>query len=203
MENYKHKNSWMLEEALWQTNVATSTEATKIRLQLCIDYAQIIAFLHGENRFMCDANNLAKLASQYLLTDDFRLVVGDVDHLQKAGQPCPSWFAKDLDFVAPETDKVSKMQCKFFWFTKKACAANLKELQFKSDIWKIPDVCMLYLSEDPKTGEVMDENSERVVRHLKSVHTKCKRLDPMRRPDAMEVLSSYLMVQKELYEIRE
>ncbi|XP_014665432.1 PREDICTED: protein O-mannose kinase-like [Priapulus caudatus] len=200
MEYYPLKNSWMLEEALWESNLVHSNSATALRLQLCVDYAQIVAFMHGEGRIMCDTNNLSKLSSQYLLTDDFRLVAADVDHLQEASSPCPVWFAKDWRFVSPETKKMSRKKCTHVvGLQQRACADELKQLQFKADVWKMPDVCLLYLSRNPETNEIMDARSERVAGYLDTLHGRCKLRDPRKRPDAVEVLSTYLRAQKELF----
>ena len=54
------------------------------RLKLCLNYAEILKFLHSGaagKRVACDSNDLNKLLSQFLVKEDLTLVLNDVDAL--------------------------------------------------------------------------------------------------------------------------
>ena len=54
------------------------------RFQLSVDYFRIMDYLHNSPigvRAQCDGGTPNKLLSQYLITDDFHMVVNDVDSL--------------------------------------------------------------------------------------------------------------------------
>lgn len=56
------------------------------RLSMCIDYVQIIHFLQNSPAgvlLMCDANGIWASLRQFLLRDDMKLILNDVDSLQK------------------------------------------------------------------------------------------------------------------------
>jgi len=51
-------------------------------------YAEALAYLHASprgTRVMCDGDHVSKLLSQFLITDDLRLVLNDLDALPEAG----------------------------------------------------------------------------------------------------------------------
>ena len=55
-----------------------------VRSTLALDYLDILAYLHNSpigTRVMCDSNDLEKTLSQFLVTDELRLVVVDLDAL--------------------------------------------------------------------------------------------------------------------------
>ncbi|KAM4528492.1 protein O-mannose kinase isoform 2-T2 [Odontesthes bonariensis] len=169
-EQYQQKNTW------------------PIRLRLAIDYVSILYYLHNSpagRRVMCDSNSLEKTLSQFLLTNDFYLVVNDLDALPevnlsrglmvKCGQ-------RELtgDFVAPE-------QLWPFRNTGKPFSDSLMpEYDEKTDIWKIPDVTQFIMGRVP--------GGDLVHFHLFQVHKECKKIDPKLRPSALDVLKVYKSV---------
>ena len=46
-----------------------------------LDFVRAIAYVHTHSRVMCDSNDLLKMLSQFLITDDLRLILNDVDAL--------------------------------------------------------------------------------------------------------------------------
>ncbi len=158
------------------------------RFQLCIDYVNILSYLHDSpigTRVMCDSNDLFKTLNQYLITSDLRLVVNDLDALPQvnhtAGQLIKCGHRAIFgDFPAPEQIWVLDEE---FDDTK------LPPYDEKTDIWKIPAVC------DYLLGSV--EGSDSLRFYLFNIHAKCLQADPMARPGATEVLQEYLRIQKE------
>lgn len=159
------------------------------RFQLCIDYVRILNFLHNSPvgvRVMCDSNDITKTLSQYLITDDFHLVVNDLDALPEVKVDQGELIKcghRELqgDFVAPEQ----------LWPYGESRAFNDEEMppyDERIDIWRIPNVV------DKLLGRV--QNGNYVRRLLLGIHESCKQDDPDERPTAKEILENFLTVQK-------
>lgn len=155
----------------------------KDRLQFCINYAMIIKLLHDNSMVMCDSNSLMKTLSQYLITDQFKLILNDLDALPTINKnrkiKCGH---RQLfgDLLAPE------QQWPFPNLT-----FNDSLMPFydeKIDIWKMADVCEWFLQDIPIIP---------IARQmLNFVHQKCKNSDPVLRPSVDYVLSFYKILLK-------
>ena len=89
-------------------NFATQSQSTEYsgysltaRLKLVLEYVKAIEFLHTASdhpRVYCDSNKLDGTTKQYLLTDDGRLVIGDLDDVPEvvAGEKI---VCKHADFL--------------------------------------------------------------------------------------------------------
>lgn len=160
----------------------------QIRLRLATDYVSILHYLHNSpagRRVMCDSNSLEKTLSQFLLTNDFHLVVNDVDALPQVDSS-RGLFVKcghrELtgDFVAPE-------QLWPFRNTGKPFSDQLMPAyDERTDIWKIPDVTWFLMGRVP--------GGDLVHFHLFQIHEQCKKEDPELRPSALDVLRVYKSV---------
>lgn len=155
------------------------------RFSLCIDYVQILNFLHNHPRgtfLTCDSNSVRKIGLQYLLTNDFHLVLNDLDSIplcNKSGIVCGHRQLRG-DLIAPE---------QIWQFRDKPFNAELMPpYDEKIDIWRIPDVCEYFLS----------ELSDILRFSLIGIHKKCKLPDPALRPSAAEVLDKYLNIFNEV-----
>ena len=134
-------------------------------------------------RVMCDTASLNKLLSQYLITDDFHMVVNDLDNTpdssQENGILCRN--KKELrPFVAPEQR-----------WPNRSVAFKLDLMPTydeKVDIWKIPPVVNRIL------GEV--NGSIFVKRKLRKMMERCQAINPKKRPTASEVLLELLRVEQ-------
>lgn len=160
----------------------------EMRLRLAIDYVTILHYLHNSpvgRRVMCDSNSLEKTLSQFLLTNDFHLVVNDLDALPEVDMSrnlSVKCGHRELtgDFVAPE-------QLWPFRNNGKPFSDNLMpEYDEKTDIWKIPDVTWFLMGKVP--------GGDLVHFHLFQIHEKCKKKDPTDRPSAFDVLKVYKSV---------
>lgn len=151
-------------------------------LSWCIDYVEIIAMLHEHSMVMCDSNTLGKTLSQFMITDDLRLVLNDCDALPRVpsdggGIQCgPRPLAGD--FIAPEQHGFDHR-------------GQLPVYDCKTDIWKVPDVCHWFLADSRRLHPLA-----RAMLHW--IHSKCKHIDPRSRPSALNVLKVYRFVNKYL-----
>ncbi|XP_061179482.1 protein O-mannose kinase-like [Saccostrea echinata] len=178
MEKYKHYD-----------NIRT-------RFQLCIDFVQIMTIFHsgqgGKVYAHCDGNSIHIVLWQYLLTDDFRLVISDVDALVDLEilngvtkrKVCPVESRNySVPFNAPEQHWPFKK--KPFNFSK------MPPYDEKIDIWKIPDICIRFLYHKHIKAVVLP--------HLLNIHSKCKNRNPKDRATAAEVLQVYKHVYQNFF----
>ena len=159
------------------------------RYSLCVNYIRIVEFLHTHpqgTRVMCDSNDVDKTLQQFLLTDDFKLVLNDLDALplvNKSKKERIKCGHRELfgDFVAPEQ----------LWphLDQEFNNGEMPGYDEKTDIWKIPDVCE-YLF-----GHVL--GSDPVRFKLFKIDQACKNTNPEKRPNATEVLDEYIKAQEE------
>lgn len=184
------------ESANFQNMVRASPEFDNIslRLQLCVDYVEILSDLHSSvdevMYVMCDTNNLDKLLTQYLLSEDMHLVLNDVDSVAEMTFVGGEWRGikcgkRELEgeFVAPEQKWTG------------ATEFNDTEMQTydeKTDIWKVPDVCNFFLGSGPEVTRLQFK--------LLDIHMACKSLNPRDRPTAIQLMLTY---RKLLTQIKE
>ena len=129
---------------------------------------------------MCDSNDLEKTLSQFLITDDFHLVLADVDALplvDKAARILIKCGHRQLfgTFVAPEQ----------LWPFQDVEFQDEKMLEYdeKTDIWKIPDVVYHLLG----NSVTADQLKFRLFNILK----QCKSRKPNERPSVSEIVSLF------------
>ncbi|XP_071792620.1 protein O-mannose kinase-like [Asterias amurensis] len=172
-----------IEDIFSQQLGLADSNTLRTRFHLCLDYARILSFLHSSpvgTRIMCDSNDPTKTLSQFLVTNDLRLVINDLDALPLVDRTrgllakCGHRQLFD-DFVAPEQ----------LWpFQDKAFQdEEMPPYDEKTDIWKVPDITDLLL------GKV--DHSDIVRLHLFKLHKQCKERDPSLRPTAKEILAKY------------
>ncbi|UXI18167.1 DENN domain-containing protein 5B-like [Sarcoptes scabiei] len=143
----------------------------KSKFKFCIDYVQIINFLHQSSMVMCDSNSLQKTLSQYLISDNLEILLNDMDACPKLSKNktiiCGHRSIRG-DLVAPEQ------------------IIKGNHYDHRIDIWKIPDVCH-WIIKDTKVPSFS-------LKILHWIHGRCKSLQPTLRPDANNVLSVYQIV---------
>lgn len=186
-EYHRHRSADSLMNLLASKNHIRNLSSPHWRFKFCLHYVDILVLLHGGSsagvRVMCDSNDLYKLLQQLLITADFRLVLNDLDAVPevtnmskiKCGQ-------KEIisDFVAPEQlwpfDDVNFDD------------AYMPGYDEKTDIWKVPDVCLHFLR---NCSECLF-----IKNWLFKIHNRCKENDPSRRPSAPEVHEVYHTIWK-------
>ena len=160
----------------------TAFNTIDMRFSMCIKYVDILVYLHASpmgTRVMCDSNDLVKTLSQFLITNDFGLILNDLDATPEViddpytGIKCGP---RELfgEFVAPE--QLWKQPGKFH-------DSRMSTYDEQVDIWRIPDICGYFLG--------ISGRSHSIGFHLFNIHKQCKELEPNRRPSAREVLREY------------
>ncbi|XP_035671792.1 protein O-mannose kinase-like [Branchiostoma floridae] len=163
----------------------------RTRFNLSLSFVEAIHFLHNSpigTLVMCDQHHLLKTLSQYLITEDFNIVVNDLDSLKEVNSTAQLLIRcrqRQLrpGFVSPEE----------LWpFENETFdGSRLPYYDEKTDIWKIPNVVNYLL------GKV---NGSDVVRsHLFKVHRRCQNRDPKQRPSANVLLEEYKRVRNLLF----
>ena len=166
-----------------------SAHNLKFRLKLCLNYALLLGYLHNSpsgTRVMCDSNDLVKLLSQLLVTDNLTLILNDldalpeVDHKLNLSVKCGHQQLTGT-FVAPEQ----------LWpFSSPFSDNKMPSYDEKTDIWKAASVCEYFLGDVP--------NSDMARYHLFSLHKSCKNVNPERRPTANQLVKGYMKAIEEL-----
>jgi len=187
MEYHHHRSADSLLTLLATKNNVGNFNSPHWRFRFCLNYIDILVLLHGGSlagvRVMCDSNDLYKLLQQLLITADLHLVVNDLDAL-------------------PEVTNTSKIKCGYQEIISDFAApeqlwpfddvnfddALMPEYDEKTDIWKIPDVCLHFLG---NCSECLF-----IKNWLFKIHNRCKENNPSRRPSALEVREEYHIVWK-------
>lgn len=184
-EYHRHRSADNLVDMLEREEFA-KYDTPSVRFGLCLNYVELLVFLHNSThgiRVMCDSNDLYKTLSQLLVTVDLRLILNDLDALPEVIPP--NFKIKcghreiNGDFVAPEQR----------WpFTNRPFNENdMPSYDEKSDVWKVPDVCLHFLGNK--------QNVQTLIFHLSEIHWKCKIINSTYRAGALDVILEY----KEIY----
>ena len=179
---YKHGSGKYLNGYLKKKGVSQYNNL-KTRFQLVVDYVKVMNYLHNSPVgaiVMCDTANIVKALSQYLITDDFHLVVNDLDNTplvadtdgilcsHKRAKESNSWFSPEQRGLS-DSDSVPKTDEKI-------------------EIWRIPAVMKKLLDDVEGSGFVKSK--------LDKVMTRCQATNPQQRPTANEVVQELLRVQQ-------
>lgn len=187
-EYHKLADATLIGSILRNNTILDEHQKSMVGFRLCLDYSATINELHRLGRYLCDGNELRKLVSQFLLTDNLRLVVGDMDSLYKAGlDDCPNWFRKFPKFTAREFIEHENDTCAL---TNQTCRDTLYVIHTRADVWKIPDVCEFFLRDD----KLMNMKA-----NLKPFHRLCKNEDYMERPSMKHVVEFYTRMFLDVY----
>lgn len=183
-----HQYSDVLNLPTLLTEQFSNMNNLKTRFNLCINYIKIIDYLHNNKLgtlVMCDSNSLEKTLSQYLITDQLKLVVNDLDASPVIRNPLIGIKCGHRQlhgtFVAPEQ----------LWphVNRPFNDSEMIGYDEKTDIWKVPDVCEWFLSFNQHKDVI-----NYIKNLLRQVHSKCKRKNPKLRPTASEILTYYQMI---------
>ena len=157
------------------------------RLQLSVDFVKIMDYLHNSLigvRVMCDGPNLHRLLSQYLITDDFHMVMNDVDSLKEVTKD--RGCKKGLNLSHSVEKEIEQQR----WPKMSEPLASDFGLAYdeKIDIWKLPWIVESLL------GGV--KGSSFVKTQLREIIKRCHAIDSQQRSTANEVLQEFLRVQQ-------
>lgn len=171
--------------------VSQLPDILSLRWRIIMSYLDVVEKLHNRvprsPRVLCDASRTEITLSQFLLTDDFRVVLNDVDELIAAGNDgkvrcnCniirggseygPAGSGNTGCLVPPE---------------QKQCGTNVFYTE-KIDIWKIPDITRAIIGDSPEALKVWD--------NLHRLHQECKQDNPDMRPPIEYVVDKYRQLQ--------
>ena len=153
--------------------LSTLNDTLEFRFPLCLQYLKILRFLHHHERAMCDSNSLSKILEQFLVSNDGRLLLNDMDALPRKHKGVVRCGKRMLDgeFVAPE---------------QRLEAGYRKGYDEMSDMFKVPHVCDYILGEA--------EHAIWFRYWLFDVNKQCKSQDPKLRPSAKKLIRDYLEV---------
>ena len=176
--HYKHGSAKNADKLLQKPEFSHFNNI-QTRFQLLVDYVKIMNFMHTSPigvRVLCDSATLGKLLSQYLITDDFHMVINDLDNAPDARQVegivCNHKFAKESNS----------------WFAPEQRGLSESESDEKVEIWKIPVIAQRLL------GSV--NGSSLVKSKLEQKMARCQATNPKQRPTANEVVQELLSVQQ-------
>lgn len=160
-------------------------------LRMCIQYVETMSYLHDSSlgtRVMCDSNDLEKLLSQFLISEDNEYVIAnDLDALpativdgKEIGVKCGH---KELfgDFVAPE--QLWSLEGPFN-------DTYMPPYNEKIDVFKVPDVC----------NWILDQcyNVDYIRESIEPLHRQCKSKNPKDRPTMLKLLKFYRNLYKKI-----
>lgn len=184
---YKYGSADRLNDVLEKKSLR---EQLQIRLNFCYDYLAALVFLHDSPlgvRVMCDSNDVMKTLSQFLITDDYRLVMVDLDALPEVNlenNVTVKCGHRQLfgDFVAPEQ----------LWPHDHLVFDDRKMPGYdeKTDVWKIPNVLSYILGTTSMAKQVRFR--------MFGIFRQCKELESWKRPTAGSVLRTLVDVVKTL-----
>ncbi|XP_068747473.1 protein O-mannose kinase-like [Montipora capricornis] len=183
---YKYGSLRFLDR-LFQHKELSKYNNIQTRMQLIVAYAKVLRYLHNSPigvRVMCDSPFLDKLLDQYLITDDFQLVVNDVDGLEEVTEQGGCHRKPNVSLsLQLETERQGWPRL------SEPLPFQLRPVfDEKIDIWKIPWVA------DKIFGKV--KGSDFVKSQLREIMNKCNAINPRQRPTANDVLHELLQVQK-------
>eukprot|EP00054_Salpingoeca_dolichothecata_P015561 m.89927 g.89927 ORF g.89927 m.89927 type:complete len:371 (-) comp21554_c0_seq3:95-1207(-) len=159
----------------------------ELRLQLASDYLAILAYLHSSPlgvRVMCDGDRVSKLMSQFLVSNDYRLLLNDVDALPEvtsagSGIKCGHRQFHYMDgFTPPEQ----------LWpFTDREFRdEEMPPYDEKIDIWKA-----FFVVKELVSVNVPMKLQGILFDHLQGMQLECLQPDPRLRPSAQSLFQSW------------
>ena len=183
---YKHGSARYLDRRLRRSELSQYNNI-QTRFQLSVDYVSIMDYLHNSPigvRVMCDGGTLRKLLSQYLITDDFHMVVNDVDSLKEVTDDggCDTRPNMSIPLQREIERQAGQNKSEPLKFKLRPAYDE------KFDIWKLPWIVERLL------GGV--KGSSFVKSQLREIMERCHAIEPQQRPTASEVLQELLRVQQ-------
>lgn len=152
------------------------------RFELATSLVEALAYLHDSpigTRINCDMNRLHRALTQFLVTDDYRVVLNDVDDIPESGSKCLwSRFVEEdsklSSFLAPEQR-----------------LNTIDTHTEKIDIWKIPDLVMHILLKNCGEERSVKYQVTQLLLSVRSILNQCKSLTPEGRPGALKIVGVF------------
>lgn len=197
------------------------------RADVAVQVVDAIGYVHNSptgSRINCDMNTVGQALAQFIVLEDYRIVLNDVDDLPKGDSRSKTKSqcivgrhningTADHSFEAPERrwpwpDKMPKqvdpeeLESRLRAGEDYSAGMELKSPQVdeKSDIWKLPDLIEKIIGAGI-TQEQDETNFKRVkamMTHLKPIMRECKREQPEKRPSAKIVSNHLIRLERKL-----
>jgi len=169
-------------------SVAQMPSDLDLRWRVVMSYLDVVEKLHNKvprsPRVLCDASRTEITLSQFLLTDDFRVVLNDVDELIAASND--GKVRCNCNIIRGGSEFSGEGMGCLVPPEQKKCGTNVFYTE-KIDIWKIPDITAAILGKS--------DDSLNLWNHLYHIHQECKLDDPLLRPPIEHVVAKYRQVQ--------
>lgn len=174
--------------------VSQLPDVLTLRWRIIMSYLDVVEKLHNRvprsPRVLCDASRTEITLSQFLLTDDFRVVLNDVDELIAAGNDgkvrCNCNIIRGGSEYTGENGETGGCLVPP---EQKQCGTNIFYTE-KIDIWKIPDITRAIIGDSEEAMDVWEE--------LHRLHQECKNANPNLRPPIEYVVDKYKQLQYKL-----
>ena len=185
-----HPNGSMLNLSRVLENAKNFDRTPQNCLGLCVIYSQILHFLHASPagvRVMCDSNDLDKLLSQFLITDDLKFIANDLDALPEVlqGSQGITCGPREIvsDFVAPEQ----------LWpyENKEFDLSEQPQYSEKTDIYKAAAVCEFIMNQCCSQNHCQSDEVD-YNKPLTTIYDNCRNRNSHLRPTAYELMNAYL-----------
>lgn len=174
--------------------VSQLPDSIPLRWRIIMSYLDVVEKLHNRvprsPRVLCDASRTEITLSQFLLTDDFRVVLNDVDELIAAG--ADGKVRCNCNIIRGGSEYGSGGSGNTGCLVppeQKQCGTNVFYTE-KIDIWKIPDITKAILGESDEANKVWDE--------LHRVHQECKQDNAHLRPPIEYIVDKYRKLQEKM-----
>lgn len=196
---------WNLEKIMKRTEVLKSYDNLATRFRMCYSLAEAFQFLLHTSlgvRVMADIDYWEKAFSQFLITNDLRVIMNDVDMLLSNG----SYFDCRVnhpytDFVPPEVnceylrtfDPVEGLNelLQIDLFVKPVKGSEplefISQIFHQYNIWKIPDFCNFIFADFLDSEETLRND-------IDDVFAQCRNVKWFERPTADQVTHSLKLI---------
>ncbi len=143
---------------------------------MVLSFLGVLSKLHATDNVLCNGITLQDTLSQFLIRDDYSLVLATLDNLPSDSKDPVLCRTRELTgfFVAPE-------QKWPYGSTKIFNPDDQPRYNRSSDIWKVPDVVVALLT----------SSCNSVLDFMHAIHIRCKNTRPHLRPPAAEILEEY------------
>ncbi|XP_077966068.1 protein O-mannose kinase-like [Styela clava] len=173
------------------------------KFQFAIQMVAQFDYLHrglGLPRVHCDLHTVMQAFGQYVVSNDGRLFLSDLDEIPQINREnnsfptceCePMGIMSQPEFLAPE---IRYTQLEF------NDGVSRKPVTEAADVWKIPDLTanILFSVKGHRSFEIYKLMEYHLSPDLQEIHDKCKKRNPNDRPNSREVLIRYLEVYEKL-----
>lgn len=198
------------------------------RTDIAVQVVDAVGYIHNSpsgSRINCDMNTVGQALAQFVVLNDFRVVLNDVDDLPVGDSrtsvksqcivgrhnvnstadhsfeaperrwPWPDRFPKEID---PEELANRLTSGEYQGDYSNGVEFKSPQVDEKSDIWKLPDLIEKIIYSGLPTDAITTKRMKAMITHLKPIMKDCKNKDPDTRPTAKVVSNHLIRLEKKL-----